>query len=199
MASPLHSARCLARNNKYVDVELQTTTAIDAHFPLSHFFAAALLHESACVTLYRSPGVPWSSPARSPLAALATEGEVADFACGPQTDAARMAFERNVVHRCAYRSTRNWTPQLFTLDAAGDFSAKSLASNDPLRSAAHRALVALEQAARKATRGSASSYASLGPAATLRIEVLRPELCAHLEPGMLWDVYAFDESMELFA
>ena len=108
MSSPLHAATCVGRSNCIVDIELAPTPAIGAHFPLSDFFALALLHESASSTVYTSPGKRLRRIGRPPIAGLASMTEMIDLACRPREHPKRRELVQRCIVRAEYRETRNW-------------------------------------------------------------------------------------------
>jgi hypothetical protein len=173
----------VARAGRTVDIELGPTGACGAHFPTSPFYALALLHEAATTTLYREPGRVWKRPASPPLAQALTWDDVHALSCIDTADTGKDATTARYILRAVYRSPRNWQPSLWTPDAAGDYHGPALAHPDPRWRAAHAKLQALQQTVADADL----------PHMTLRIAVTDERWCEHLAPGMLWDVYAFDE------
>jgi hypothetical protein len=162
VSSPLYAATCVARHGAIVDIELEPTTAIVPHFPLSTFFAFALLHESG--------------------GALANEIDwdaVHDHSCRESPD--RRVLTTRYIRDAGYVSTRDWTPATVSINGVYRNAVSERASRSTMDK-----LVALVRSGRM-------------PAATFRIQTAEARWCAHLEAGMLWDVYAFDEEAGFFA
>lgn len=181
MSSPLFVATCVARHATVVDIELEPTPAISPHFPFSSFFAFALLHESASTRAVR----PGTSPDVFPpelAGALASElgfDEVLDHSCRDSPE--RRALAARYIRDVGYVSARGWTP------------------STPLTDGLYRGAVPAPESRAQMDHLESLVRAGTTPAATLRIEVTEPRWCSHLEPGMSWDVYAFDDDAGLFA
>lgn len=194
MSSPLHSAVCTRREGLIVEIELASTTGIGPHFPASEFFAFSLLFEAATGDIYSKPGVRWRSRPAPPLAAATSYDELDEFANA--NDPRKDAIARRYVARAAYAATKHWTPQLWTPSPRG-FVDPGSPRMSPAWKSAHDALSRVYDAAyAAATRGRGLDEAARDasrPRATLRIELTDPAHGAHLEPGMLWDVYVYDD------
>lgn len=170
MSSPVHTALCVRRDGKIVDIEIGPTTATDVHFPVSPTFGLALLHESAA----------WSRRTRAPLASVITFEEMIELSSISEPNETKEALVATFVVSARYVATRNWTPALWRRGADGSFIDPGIARTDPRAIAASRALD--------------DAYDTR---ATLRIEVTEERWCAHLEASMTWDVYAFDYAASL--
>jgi hypothetical protein len=182
VSSPVHSARCLARDARRVEIELGPTGACGAHFPLSRFFALAVLHESATVPLFRTPGVLWRLATPPPLASALTWDDVHDLSCVDRPDPHKDAVTAQFVRDASYRAPRNWHPVLWRADDTGTLRDPDIDRRDPAWRAADDQLQALHRTVADDDL----------PHLTLRIDVTDERWCAHLVAGMLWDVYAFD-------
>lgn len=191
MSSPIHSARCVRREDRAVEIELAPTGASGPHFPVSEFFAFALLHEAATDLVYSAPGQVVRRTSSLPIAALATGEELIDLATEPEAHPRRVALVRQCIVRADYCATRNWVPVLATRDATGVYRAPPKGP-DPRLAAAYGALDAAFDAAVKHSRDPAR-FAAVVPSATLRIEVTDVKWCSHVEAPLIWDVYAFDD------
>lgn len=185
VSSPVHTATCVARDLRSVDIEIGPTTATDAHFPVSDFFGLALLFEAADSIIYRTPGVPWPDRPRAPITKAITFDEIVDLAAIGKPNAAKAATTAKFVSRAAYVSTRNFTPTLWTRKANGSYRNPKTHDDDQEREAGR-----LLQRAYKAVHFDEAR----APHATLRIDVAQPAWCSHLRVGMMWDVYAFDDA-----
>lgn len=161
MSSPIHSARCVARAGATVEIELAPTTAGIADFPLSPFFALALLHECATTIVYRAPGDVWRwGGAPSPLGAAVSEEEILDLSSERGDHVRKRVLVGAFIGSAAYVRADHWTPGRDDVQAVFD---RALAKKQPV------------------------------PTAVLRIETTDPDWVSHVEVGMLWDVYAFDD------
>ncbi len=179
MSSPIQSAECVARAGASVEIELAPTAACGAHFPLSRFFALGLLHECALAIVYSSPGAiaHWPDDRRTPLArALGTmTDDIVDLMCKPATDPHKRVVTETFIAMAEYVRSRNWTPGADDLQDTFDRAKLAChAVRDPqLRVRMERMRL---------------------PHATLRIEATEAQWVSHVEVGMMWDVYAFDEA-----
>jgi len=143
-----------------VDIELEPTTACGPHFPLSRFFALALLHECASTNVYRSPGKMWRwSGTPTALGAAIPQDEILDLASAPDDERKRMLGDA-FIRSADYVLAANWAPGRDDLD---DVFERAVREGKPL------------------------------PTAIMRIEVADEQWAAHVERGMRWDVYVFDD------
>lgn len=191
MSSALHGARCVRRADRVVEIELTPSTATGAHFPLSDFFAFALLHEAATSTVYSAPGRVIKHRFSAPIGRLLTADRVNELGCRPADDPERLALTKRCIVRADYCATRSWKPSVFTMDPTGTFVGPSLDHADSRSRSAHAAL----QAAFDASLPRSAAHCLT---ATLRIETTDASWCAHLDVPMFWDVYVFDEGMKTF-
>jgi hypothetical protein len=185
-----------------VDIELVPTTAGFPHFPFSRFFGLWLLHESA-TTLVMLHGQPlWRTPESSggPIAREVSDDELLELTDvetpdekllrPPTPEKRRVLRERKealverFVRRVSYADVRNWSPML--CEARGGRYFEPAPRTSPRRSEAIDALDAAY--ARADELGDDRAL----PSATLRIEATDVRWTSHLEPGLEWDVYAFD-------
>jgi hypothetical protein len=202
MSSPIHAAQCIDRCMREVRIELSPTTACGAHFPVSKFFALALLHEAASEHVITADGTPiWQRDRTAPIASAATFEVLIDFSSVEHDDAGKAALTDRFIARADCVDARNWTPALWRRDATGAFAGPSLDRHDPRFGAASRFLQsAFDSAWAECERRSGGDTDELFricderlPHATLRMEVTDARWIEHLEVGMRWDVYAFDD------
>jgi hypothetical protein len=207
VSSPIHSAGCVARDGATVDIELVSTTACGAHFPFSRFFALSLLYESA-TTIVDQRGSPlwWSEEAPGgPIGRELNFDELMELTdvetpdeqlISPPTPEQRKVLRQRKQALCdrlvvgvSYGDLKNWRPLLCQargdryFDPATSRDAWSRGANDALQETFDRAI----------ERGDDGAL----PAATLRVEATDVRWTAHLEVGMGWDVYAFDNDAGL--
>lgn len=203
MSSPIHAARCVARDGATVDIELIPTTASWAHFPFSNFFALKVLHEAATtMVMYR--GTPLWRLVDNPGGPIGHEvsfDELMDLAFAdtpdeqlvrPPTPEQRQALrerKRSLVDRfiaeVIYVAVDHWQPSLCPLESGA--YRRPVAASDARRRESERKLQAIFDSADESQR----------PSATLRIETTAAKWVSHLDVGMDWDVYAFDDGAGL--
>jgi hypothetical protein len=161
MSSPIHTARCVARRDDSVDIELEPTTACGPHFPLSSFFALSLLYECGTSIVYRSPGnvLRWSD-ARTPIGVAIDQDELFELMSKPADDPRKRVLTNAFIRSASYVLARNWTPGRDDLDDVFE---------------------------RAVDEGTAL------PSAILRIDTADAQWVSHVERGMQWDVYVFDD------
>lgn len=185
-----------------VRIELSPTTACGAHFPVSKFFALALLHEAASSNVVAANGTHLWQPDRAGSLASATSFDVLiDLSSLEHDDAGKVELTDRFVARVDCVEARNWSPALWHRDASGVFVVADVDRRDPRSIAASRALQRTFDAAwtecELLSRGDGDEQMRLCddrlPHATLRIEVTQACWIEHLEVGMRWDVYAFDD------
>ena len=202
MSSPIHAAQCIERRMREVRIELSPTTACGAHFPVSKFFALALLHEAASSHVVEADGTPvWQADRDAPLAAETSFDVLIDLSSIEHDDPGKAALTDRFVARADCVETRNWTPALWRPDAMGVLVGPAIDRRDPRSIAASRflqsAFDSAWQACERLSRGDADELWRLCderlPHATLRVEVTDARWIEHLEVGMRWDVYAFDD------
>jgi hypothetical protein len=207
VSSPIHSAGCVARDGATLDIELVSTTACGAHFPFSRFFALSLLYESA-TTMVDQRGSPlwWSGEAPGgPIGRELNFDQLMDLtdvetpdeqlARPPTPEQRRVLRERKralcdrFVVGVSYGDLKHWRP-LVCQARAGRFFDPARRGDARMQEASEALHAAFDGAWE---RGDESAL----PAATLRVEVTDPRWIAHLEVGMGWDVYVFDNDAGL--
>jgi hypothetical protein len=202
MSSAIHGATCVARDRFAVDIELAPTTACGPHFPLSRFFGLFLLHEAATTIVSYEGRVLWRG--RKPEGLIADElsfDELMDLTgvdtpdeqlVQPRPPALRRAMRERkqslvdrFVARVSYVAVKGWRPMLCAADA-GHYRDGVARGGERFRAAD----AALDDAFDRAPEDDP-------PTATLRIEATDIKWMCHLEPGMSWAVYAFDDDAAL--
>jgi len=171
MSSALYGATCIARDGRIVEIELESTGAIDPHFPLSVFFGFAVLHESASARGTR-PGE---------LARELTAEAMIQWSCGDSAE--RAAQTARYVVRAGYASTRHWQPSLCTPGPDGVYRVGVVPGTAETLAVQER-LIAI-------------AMGGTEPVATLQIEAADARWVNHLDVGARWDVYAFDDDAPL--
>ena len=126
MSSPVHTARCVRREGRVVDVEIGPTTATGVHFPFSPTFALGLLLETT--ELVRP---------RPPLANVITFDEmIALSGMGPNEH--KDGLVATFVSSARYIAARSWTPRFWEGLPGGDARASAIGAElDALRDAKH--------------------------------------------------------------
>src|SRR5262249_52591861 len=99
MSSPVHTARCVARDLRSVDLEIGPTTATSVHFPVSELFGLSLLHEASETILYRAPGQMWGARPAAPIASALGFDDIDRMACIDRRDPAKTAMAARFVTR----------------------------------------------------------------------------------------------------
>jgi len=202
MSSPIHAAQCIDRRMREVRIELSPTTACGAHFPVSKFFALALLHESASTHVVEADGTPiWQPDRDAPLASETTFEVLIDLSSIDHDDAGKSALTDRFVAHVDCVDARNWTPALWRRDASGVFVDPEIDRRDPRLFAASKFLQSAFDGAwaecERLARGDDDEHWRLCderlPHTTLLVEVTDARWIEHLEVGMRWDVYAFDD------
>lgn len=157
-------------------------------FTVSKLFAASLLLEPFWTQVYSASGVPWPRRVTGPLSTRFKAGELIDWggSGAPPSEEARLQPITDV----AYGPFRN-VPSLATRpDVDGLYRSGLPHAAGPAFAAASRAFHGAVDAAYMRT--GALRFAGL-PAAVLHVETSDPTWLSHLEPGMLWDGYGFDD------
>lgn len=169
MSSPVHTARCVRRAGRVVDIEIGPTTATGVHFPISPTFALGLLLEAT--ELVRP---------KPPLASVISFEEMIELSnMGPNEH--KDAIVATFVASARYVAARNWTPAFWS----------GLDARDPRAIAVGTELDEMWEAIGE--RDDFAYDAKHAPHATLRIEVTEERWCEHLRASLAWDVYAFDD------
>jgi hypothetical protein len=203
VSSPIHSAQCIDRRAREVRIELAPTTACGAHFPVSKFFALALLHEAATSHVVEADGTPvWQRDRDAPLASATTFEVLIDLSSMEHDDADKAVLTDRFIARADCVDMRNWTPALWRRDAMGAFDGAPLDRRDPRSIAASRYLQSAFDGAwaecERLSRGDSDELWRLCderlPHATLRVEVTNECWIEHIAVGMRWEVYAFDDA-----
>jgi len=212
MSSPIHGARCVGRDGARVDIELVPTTACGAHFPFSRFFGLSLLYESATSPIRCDRGTPvWRSQDApgGPIAGEVAFDELIELTDvetpdemlirPPTLEMRRAQRERkhSLVERfvagVSYCEVRHWRPLICRARSGRYFEAADRAA-----AGLREAQEALQDAFDRAPADEdGCPLEGAGPSANLRIEATDFKWVSHLETGMSWDVYVFDNDAGL--
>ena len=185
MSSPLYAVTVLDVAPTKVSFDLVSVCEAGC-FTVSRLFAACLLFEPFSTQVYAAPGRPW--PRRISGPTPFTADELIDWgASGPPPSA---AARLQPITDVAYGPFRNVPPLAVRPDPDGLHRAGLGRSAGPVHAAASRAYYDAVDAAYRRT--GAQRFAGL-PAAVLTVTVSDPGWLAHLERGMIWDGYGFDD------
>lgn len=158
-------------------------------FTLSRLFAASLLYEPFWTDLSSATGARWPRPVTGWLSTQFTADELCNWgaAGAPPHEEPRLRAITDV----AYGALRNIPSLTTTPDPDGLY-------RRGLRHAEGAAFIAASRAFHRAID---PSYLRMGPkrlaglpAAVLHVAASDSRWLAHLEPGMMWDGYGFDDS-----
>ena len=186
MSSPIHTASCVARAHDTVDIELGPTPACGVHFPFTRLFGLGLIHEAAAGIVYSRPGVVWKRGHRAELAGALRAEKLIDLAGKPPSDPERRRIVATYVEAVCYVGTRNWSPYICQPSSGGSFETPTDLSHPGPRGA----LAVLQGQYDEAAKNESSERY---PYATIRVRATEARWLDHLQTGMLWDVYAFDD------
>lgn len=183
MSSPLYAVTVLDVARTKASFDLVSVCEAGC-FTVSKLFAASLLFEPFWTQVYSAAGRPWPRPIVGPTPF--TGDELIDWGASgpPPSEAARLQPITDV----AYGSFRNVPPLAVRPDPDG--LRRAGLSAGPARAAASRAFHDAVDAAYQ--RRDAQGLSGL-PAAVLTVTVSDPRWVAHLERGMIWDGYGFDD------
>jgi hypothetical protein len=187
MSSPLYAVKVLSVARTKASFDLVSVCEAGC-FTVSRLFAASLLFEPFWTQVYSASGVPWPRRVTGPLSTRFTADELLDWGASgaPPSEEARLQAITDV----AYGPFRNVPSLSAQPDADGLYRRGLRHGAGSAFAAASRAFHGAVDAAY--LRTGAQRFAGL-PAAVLHVETSDPAWVSHLEPGMLWDGYGFDD------